>query len=130
MRTIGKVSVLTLAVLVISIAAYALPPVEGRVFSLYPAVNEVSFYKNAEDDFDNRGWTLQVISINGIKLLTNFTVEFTGDFNWDMSYLDHDYYIELSFVKPLTSKISFNYQRIFSTFEDNDINQVGLRLSL
>ncbi len=131
MRTFRKVSLLAVtAVLITTVAASALPPVEGRVFSIYPAVNEVSFYKNAEDDFDTRGWTLQVISINGFKLLTNFTIEFTGDFNWEMSYLDRDYYIELSFVKPLAGKLSFNYQRIFSSFEASDINQVGLRLSL
>ncbi len=131
MSTIKKVSVLSIAViLIMSASAAALPPVDGKVFGIYPVVNEVSFFKNVEDDFDGRGWTLQVVSINEFNLITRFKFEFTGDFNWKMSDRDRDHYIELSIVKPLTKLISFNYQRILSSFEDNDVNQVGLRLSL
>ncbi len=61
------------------------------------------------------------------------------DFNWRYSYIDlsdislgkndHDYYLELSIVKAVTSLLSLNVQRISSTFEEKPINQFGIRLS-
>lgn len=109
--------------------AYAFPPVEGRVFGISPITNEVSLYKNVDDSGNDRGETLQIISINTIKIWTGFTFEFTGDFNWDMSAEKRDHYIELSLVKPLAYNVSINYQRIISTFEDKPINQFGVRFS-
>lgn len=97
-----------------------------------PFTNEVSFYKNLDDSGDDRGKTLQIISINGFNVGTDFVLEFTGDFNWGLSTLpdiDYDYYIELSLVKPVYKSLSLNYQRIYGTYEDRPINQFGVRLS-
>ena len=95
----------------------------------FPISNEVSFYKNVDDDGADRGQTLQIISINSFKLLTNFNFEFTGDFNFDFTPgLDDDHYIELSIVKPVTDMVSLNVQRVISTFESKPINQFGIRL--
>ncbi|MEW5995908.1 MAG: hypothetical protein AB1744_16145 [Candidatus Zixiibacteriota bacterium] len=107
---------------------------------IYPISNEISFYKNVDDSGEDRGQTLQLIFINSFKIFTDFTFEFTGDFNWRYSYVDpsnlslgknnHDYYLELSLVKPLTSVFSLNVQRISATFEAEPINQFGIRISL
>ena len=104
-----------------------------------PIVNEISLYQNYDDAGENRGKTLQIISINSFKVFTTFNFEFTGDFNYRYSYRDifdksagmmhHDYYIELSLVKPINSILSVNVQRIVATFEDESINQFGIRLS-
>ena len=109
--------------------AAALPPIDGRIFGIYPITNEVSFFKNVDDSGNNRGETLQIVSINSFKVLTEFTFEFTGDFNWDMSLENRDHYIELSLVKRIGGPISVNYQRIYSTFEPDAVNQFGVRLS-
>ena len=94
-------------------------------------VNEVSFYRNTDSDFNQRGVTLQVISINAFRIFTDFTFEFTGDFNWELDlYEDYDYYIELSIVKPISGLLSFNYQQIHGTFMGGMIHQFGVRLSL
>jgi hypothetical protein len=112
------------------IALFAAPCV-ARDFDLSPLTNEISLYKNADDSLDDLGETLQLISINSIKALTWFNLEFTGDLNWNMSEgEDFDYYIEIGLVKQLTGKLSVNYQRIHGTFVPKPINQVGLRLSL
>lgn len=96
-----------------------------------PYSNEISFFKNIDDTGKDRGTTLQVISINGFDLGTEFIFEFTGDFNWDLDlYEDYDYYLELSLVKPVYKSLSVNYQRIYGTFYDEPVNQFGLRLSL
>jgi len=108
---------------------FSLPSIEGEVFGITPITNEVSFYKNVDDYGKDRGQTLQVIAINSFKLLTEFTFEFTADFNWRMSNMKDDYYIELSIVKPIFGIFSLNYQRIMATFEDKPINQFGFRLS-
>lgn len=111
----------------------------SKKLGFFPISNEISLYKNYDDAGEDRGQTLQVISINSFKILTTFNFEFTGDFNWHYSYVDpydislgknnHDYYLELSIVKPVTSLLSLNVQRISSTFEEKPINQFGLRLS-
>ena len=108
-------------------------------FAFHPISNELSIYRNYDDAGNDRGRTLQIVSINSLKLLTSFCFEFTADLNWDFSYANpfdpsagknnHDYYIELSIVKPLTGALSVNVQRIIATFEAESINQVGLRLS-
>jgi len=113
----------------LSTPAFSLPPIEGEVFSLYPITNEVSFYQNVDDAGTNRGQTIQIISVNSFKLLTDFTFEFTADFNWSMSELDKDNYIEMSVVKPIYNIVSVNYQRIYATYESEPINQFGIRLS-
>lgn len=109
----------------------------GRI-GFYPISNEISYYRNYDDSGEDRGQTLQIISINSFKLLTSFNFEFTADYNWDYSYADpfdlaagmnaRDHYVELSLVKPVTSFLSLNIQRVISTFEPEPINQFGLRL--
>ena len=100
----------------------------GKV-GFYPISNEFSVYKNVDDAGTDRGWTAQFVLINSFKLYTNFNIEFTADYNWDYSYgLNHDHYIEIGLVKPVSSFVSLNYQRVISTFEDNSVNQFGVRL--
>ncbi|MEW6411231.1 MAG: hypothetical protein AB1483_02020 [Candidatus Zixiibacteriota bacterium] len=100
----------------------------GKV-GFYPISNEVSFYKNVDEAGTDRGQTLQIISINSFRLLTSFNFEFTGDFNFDYTPgLSDDHYIELSIVKPVTSFVSLNVQRVISTFESESVNQFGVRL--
>ena len=99
--------------------------------SVTPITNEISYYKNIDDFGRSRGTTLQVISINEFHLLTNFIFEFTLDRNWDLDFYEyHDYYLELSVVKPVYRNLSVNYQRIYGTFVSEPINQFGIRLSL
>lgn len=98
-----------------------------------PITNEISYYKNMDDDRRSRGTTLQIISINEFNIGTSFIFEFTGDFNWDAVLgedYDYDYYLELSVVKPVYRSLSLNYQRIYGTFAAGPINQFGIRLSL
>jgi len=45
----------------------------------YPISNEISYYRNYDDTGENRGQTLQIVAINGFKLLTDFNFEFTAD---------------------------------------------------
>jgi len=100
-------------------------------FDMSPICNEISLFKNTDDDFNSLGETLQIVSINSFKSLTWFNFEFTGDFNWNLTEgKDYDYYMELSLVKSVTPKLSVNYQRIYGTFVPEPINQFGLRLSL
>jgi hypothetical protein len=96
-----------------------------------PLANNISYYRNIDDNRRYRGSTLQVISINEFRIGTNFIIEFTGDFNWDLDLVqDRDYYIELSLVKPIIRGVAFNYQRIYGTFACGPINQFGVRVSL
>jgi hypothetical protein len=96
-----------------------------------PISNEISLYQNYDDSGVDRGRTLQIVAINSITLLTSFKIEFTADYNFDMSTgLDRDHYVELSLVKPITAAFSLNVQRIISTFESRPVNQFGVRLSL
>ncbi len=95
-----------------------------------PIVNEVSVYQNSSDEGDDLGQTLQIISINEIKLGTAFNLEFTADFNRRMTQgEDRDYYLEISLVKPVRKKLSVNYQRIHGTFIADPVNQFGVRWS-
>ncbi len=101
----------------------------GKI-GFYPISNEISFYKNYDDAGENRGETVQIVSINSFKLLTTFNFEFTADLNYDFTPgLDNDHYIELSLVKPIGGIVSFNIQRVISTFENDPVNQFGFRLS-
>jgi len=96
----------------------------------YPITNEISLFKNFDDSGKDRGKTLQFVMINSFRLITSFNFEFTGDFNFDLTPgLDRDHYVELSLVKPVTSRFSLNVQRVISTFEPESVNQVGIRLS-
>ena len=100
----------------------------GRI-GFYPISNEISYYRNYDDTGEKRGQTLQIIAINGFKLLTEFNFEFTADYNFDLTPgLNRDHYVELSLVKPVTSFVSLNIQRVISTFEPEPINQFGVRL--
>ena len=95
-----------------------------------PLCNELSLYQNYDDTRKDRGKTLQIVSINSIKLFTSFNFELTADYNFDFTPgMDNDHYVELSIVKPVTGFISLNIQRIISSFEDKPINQFGVRLS-
>ena len=111
----------------------AIPLICGSVTadSITPFTNEISLFKNIDDAGDNRGTTLQIVSINSVNVGTEFILEFTGDFNWGLDMLeDYDYYLELSVVKPVYNSISVNYQRIYGTFYSEPVNQFGIRLSL
>ncbi|MCP4582958.1 MAG: hypothetical protein GY839_15215 [candidate division Zixibacteria bacterium] len=103
---------------------------EDSVFAFQPIVNELSLYENFLDNGDNAGQTLQIVSINSLKVYTEFSFEFTADFNRKMvPGTNSDYYIEMGIVKPVWKKVSANYQRIYGTFIDKPINQVGVRYS-
>jgi hypothetical protein len=93
-----------------------------------PYADNISLYKNVDDQGNDRGTTLQIVAVNGIKLITDFTFEFTADFNWKLDLVEkHDYYMELSVVKPVYKTLSVNYQRIYGTFVAGRINQFGVR---
>jgi len=95
----------------------------------FPISNEVSLYKNYDDAGEDRGETVQIIAINAFKLFTEFSFEFTADYNFDYTPgLNNDHYVELSLVKPVTSFVSLNAQRVISTFEPESVNQFGVRL--
>ena len=102
----------------------------SKKLGFYPINNEISLYQSYDDGGRDRGQTVQIISINSIKLLTTFTVEFTGDFNYNYTPgLSNDHYMELGVVKHITSFFSLNVQRVMTTFEDRHINQYGVRFS-
>lgn len=126
----GKVLSLSIIILVGSVSiTNALPSFGGKLIGFYPITNEVSLYQSVDDSGLDRGRTLQIVSINQFKIFTSFNFEFTGDFNWNMSSLDKDHYVELSIVKPILPRISINFQRIISSFETKSVNQFGLRVS-
>ena len=92
--------------------------------------NEISVYQNLFDDGGDAGQTLQIVSINSVKILTWFNIEFTYDFNRDLAWKGKDdYYYELGVVKPVWRKISLNYQRVDGTFSEKPFNQIGVRYS-
>ncbi len=104
---------------------------DGRTFDFMKISDEVSYYFNSEDDFDERGRTLQIVAINQVKIGRWFQVEFTGDFNWDVTLdVDYDYYIEVGVVKTVWKNFSVNYQRIYGSFIDEPLNQWGIRFRL
>lgn len=110
--------------------SFSVEPIEEHS-PVTPITNEISLFRNIEDRGGFRGTTLQIISINQFDIGTDFIIEFTGDFNWDLDlYEDRDYYIELSIVKPIFRSLSLNYQRIYGTFAAGPVNQFGLRVSL
>ena len=100
------------------------------LFNFQPLTNDISLYKNILDSGDNAGQTLQIISINQVKLKWWFQIEFTADFNRHFTPgYDTDYYLEAGILKYLTWKIAVNYQRIHSTFLAKPVNQFGVRYS-
>jgi len=116
--------ILTLCILMVSGSAMA----QSAKFGVQPLTNEVSLYQNFVDDGDNAGQTLQVVAINSLKVFTDFQFEFTADFNRKLTPgKDSDYYLEIGLVKPVYKRLSLNYQRIYGTFIDKEINQVGVR---
>ena len=132
MRQLVLLVCVTLIILLAKDVAYGglIPSWEAPSGKLgfHPICNEVSLLKNVDDAGEDRGHTVQFVLINSFKLYTEFNVEFTADYNYDMTPgLDNDHYVELSLVKPVTSFVSFNYQRVISTFEPQSINQFGLR---
>jgi len=118
------------SVCVLLLVLAGLVSADESVVSFQPLVNEISLYKNFLDDGDDAGQTLQIVSINSIKIYTEFSFEFTADFNRKLTPgKDHDYYMEFGIVKPVWKKVSANYQRIYGTFVDKPINQIGVRYS-
>lgn len=102
----------------------------ARSFGFRKLVNEVSFYQNRYDDFLNAGQTLQIVSINSLKLGTWLNLEFTYDLNYDLEKKDDfTYYMEVGLVKEILPRFSINYQRIHGTFMDKPVNQIGIRFS-
>jgi hypothetical protein len=101
----------------------------GKI-GFYPICNEISLYRSCDDSGRDRGKTVQIISINSFKLLTTFSFELSADYNFDYTPgLSRDHYIEIGLVKHLSDFFSLNVQRVISTFEDESINQFGVRLS-
>jgi hypothetical protein len=95
-----------------------------------PIVNEVSVYQNCSDNGDNLGQTLQIVSINEIKVGVAFNLEFTADFNQKLTPgKGKDYYLEIGLVKAVWKDLAVNYQRIHGTFVDEPVNQFGVRWS-
>ena len=119
-----------LAICIMSFCMDGLAKADDGPLGFAPIVNEVSIFQNNSDEGDNLGQTLQIISINEIKLGTTFNLEFTADFNRQMTPgEDKDYYLEISLVKPVWKKLSVNYQRIHGTFITDPVNQFGMRWS-
>jgi hypothetical protein len=113
-------------------SAGVIPSLESKSgeIGFYPITNEISFYKNIDDGGDERGETVQIVLINSFKLGFAFNFELTADYNFGMAPgMDNDHYVELSLVKPISKVLSINVQRIISSFEDQSVNQFGLRLS-
>ena len=109
------------------------PFLSAETFDFMKISDEISFYANTDDDFNAQGRTLQIVALNSFKIGAWFQIEFTGDFNWEMTTLPgktYDYYIEIGIVKPVWKRLSLNYQRIYGTFVEKPINQFGLRLAL
>jgi hypothetical protein len=103
----------------------------SKQLGFYPVTNEISLYKNVDDDGDNRGETMQLVLIDRFRLFTEFTFELAADLNYSMSPgLKRDHYVELSLVKGVTPVLSLNVQRVISSFEPEPVNQFGVRLSL
>jgi len=114
-----------------SIGAGVIPSWESPSKSLgfYPISNQVSLYQNYDDSGEERGRTLQIIAINSFRLWTEFSFEYTADYNFHLTPgLSRDHYVELSLVKPVTPFVSLNVQRVISSFEPESINQFGVRL--
>lgn len=104
------------------------PP--SKKIGFFPISNEISLYANVDNRGKDRGRTLQIVSLNSVKLLTEFTIEFTGDFNYDYTPgLANDHYMELGIVKHVTGFFSVNVQRVMSSFLAEPINQYGVRFS-
>ncbi|MDZ7294020.1 MAG: hypothetical protein ONB14_01200 [candidate division KSB1 bacterium] len=101
-----------------------------RTFDFRALVNDVSAYKNFFDSGASGGHTLQVISINQIKLKWWFQVEFTADFNRHLNP-GHvsDYYLEAGVLKYVLRRLAVNYQRVHGTLVGKPINQIGVRYS-
>lgn len=89
--------------------------------------DDVSLYKNFQDELDDAGQTLQIVTINSFKLYFWFDLEICLDYNW--YDLGDDYYMEMGLVKPVYKNFKLNYQRIYGTFVNKPINQVGIRFS-
>lgn len=103
---------------------------DARSFGFRKLVNEVSLYQNRYDDFLNAGQTLQIVSINSLKLGTWFNLEFTYDLNYDLEKEDDfTYYLEVGVVKEILPRFSINYQRIHGSFVNDPVNQIGIRVS-
>jgi hypothetical protein len=102
----------------------------ARSFGFQKLVNEVSLYQNRYDDFLNAGQTLQIVSINSLKLGTWLNLEFTCDVNYDLEKEDDfTYYMEIGLVKEILPRFSINYQRIHGSFVNKPTNQIGIRFS-
>jgi hypothetical protein len=130
-KLVSLVCVVTTLLVAGPVTAGVIPSWElpSKTIGFYPISNQVSLYQNYDDSGEDRGRTLQVIAINNFRLWTEFSFEFTADYNFKLTPgLDRDHYVELSLVKPVTPFVSLNVQRVISTFEPESINQFGVRL--
>ena len=82
--------------------------------------NELSIFKNVNDDFDSKGFTAQIVSMN---LIHSVRIGFVLDWNFDNGHEDN--YWELGLTVPLKDRLSFSYQRVNGSFI-NPNNQFGL----
>lgn len=129
------ICIIPFIIVIFCLSASALEPFQVGKIGITPITNEISLFKNVDDAGNDRGQTLQIVSINSFNIFTEIIFEFTGDFNFDMSYdydgskMSDDHYIELSLVKPVYKLVSINYQRVISTFEAKPVNQFGVRFS-
>jgi len=121
-----KIAVIIVFVLLAKSVAFT----QVDFMSFKPICNEITLYQNFFDDGDNAGQTLQILSINSLRLFTDFNIEFVADFNREKTPgKNNDYYMEIGIVKPVWKKISVNCQRIYGTFIDKPVNQIGCRYS-
>ena len=120
-----RILLLLLILLPMSQTAHAQGGIEFQ-----PLVNDISVYKNFLDSGEDAGQTLQIISINQLKLKWWFQFEFTADFNRHVTPgYTTDYYIEAGVLTYVTKRFAVNYQRIYGTFVEKPINQIGVRCS-
>ncbi len=103
-------------------------PVYAQLLGFNRISNDVTFFRNTDDDINNKGWTLQLVFIDSIHLGTDFQVEYTADYNWGLAWEGkYDYYVEIGILKAVYKGFSINYQRIEGTFQRGGVNQIGLR---
>ncbi len=82
--------------------------------------NELSLFKNVNDDLDSKGFTAQLVSMN---LIHSVRMGFVLDWNFDDG--NEDNYWELGLTLPIKNQLSFSYQRVNGTFIKPN-NQFGL----
>jgi len=108
-----KLYILFLLFVVVSIG-------HANPLGIVPLSNEVSVYKNIDDDFESRGFTAQFISMN---MIHDFRVGFVLDLNYDDDFKSDNYW-EFGLLVPIKDRLSFSYQRVNGSFI-KPMNQLG-----